>query len=73
MRICGKLGNFFGIPSLPKGDRDGIRIGSSYYSNSASDDEEGNTGSHKVVGSLEQVYFTVFRPIAAFLQSIKRG
>ena len=73
MRICSKLGNFFGIPSFPKGDRDGTGTGSAYYSNSSSDVEERNTGSHKAVGGLEHVYFTVFRPIAAFIQSIKRG
>ena len=40
MRVCSKHGQFFRLPSFPKGDRDDTRTGPSYYSDAASDDEK---------------------------------
>ena len=37
MCVCGKLEQFFGLPSLQKGDRDGTETGPSYYLDTTSD------------------------------------
>ena len=73
MLFCDKLGQFFGLPNFPKGDRDGIETGLSYYSNAAFDNQEGNTGFHRPVGGPEQVYLVVLRLTATFLQSIENS
>ena len=73
MRICGKLIQFIKLPSCPKEDRDGIGTYSSYYSDVASNNEKGNTVSHRAFGSPKHVYLAIFRSFVAFLQSIKKG
>ena len=71
MRVWGKLGQFLGLPSQPKRDRDGIREDLSYLSNETPDDEEEDTVSHQAIGNLEHVYFTILGPFAAFLQGVE--
>ena len=68
-----KLGQFLRLPSLPKGDRDGIEKNPSYYSDVASDNEKGNIGSHRAISYPKQVYLEKFKPIATFLQSVTKG
>ena len=64
---------FFGLPSLTKGDRYGIGTSPRYYLDAVSDNEKGNTCSYGEVGGPKQVYLTVLKLIATFLQSIEKG
>ena len=73
MHFWGRLGKFLGLPSQTKRDSDGTVAGSSYFSNEAPDDKEGDTISHEVIGSPKHVYLVILGLFAVFLQSFESG
>ena len=71
MHVWGRLSQFLRLLSQPKRDRDGTRADPSYFSDEAPNNEEGDTVSHRAIGSPEQVCLVILGQFAAFLQGIE--
>ena len=71
MSVQGRLRQFLRLPSQLKRYRYGTKVDLSYLSNETPYNKEGDTVSHRAIGSPEQVYLAILGPFAAFLQEIE--
>ena len=72
MCVRGRLDQFLGLLSQPKRDQDGTRADLSYFLDETPNNEEGDTVSHRAIGSLEQVYLKILGSFVAFGQGFER-